>query len=199
MTDASGAADTLPSGESTAQPQAGTSSSGQAPGGTAKADTAAASGTDDVALLRSQLEELRRESAAHRKERQRLEAEAKAAADAKLPEQERIAKELADLRAENESLRTSTQSAALRVAAVEVATRLGFRSPELAYRLLDSAQVEWREDGQPKNVEHLLNDVLKRDPYLGKPSPDLGGGPRGGTPSRDVSMNDLIRAAMKPG
>jgi hypothetical protein len=84
-------------------------------------------------------------------------------------------------------------------ATVEAATRLGFRSPDVAYRLIDRAEIEFAEDGSPKNIEKLLKAVLEREPYLAKPtgSGDFGGGNRGPTPSGQPDMNTLLRRAAR--
>lgn len=179
------------------QPQAGTSSSGQAPGAAVTPATAtAASGTEDVATLRSQLDELRRESAASRKETKRLQEAAQAAEDAKLTETERITKENAELKRANEELLARDKETRLSTAIVAAATRLGFRSPEIASKLLDRSTIDLAEDGHPRNLDRLLGEILKAEPYLARSAPDLGGGTRGGQP-QGTDMDAWIRQAAR--
>jgi hypothetical protein len=80
------------------QPQVGASQAQAADAQSSQADGADnASGTEDVAALRRELEEARRLAARYRTERRKLESEIKATEDAKLPEQERLQRRLADL------------------------------------------------------------------------------------------------------
>lgn len=173
------------------QPQAGTSPSSEREGAQAASDAgaAAAGGTEDLATAIRERDDARREAARHRAELRRLK-------DADLSETERLGRELAELRAERDELVRSERERALRYASLEAATRLGFRDPELAVRLLDRDAVETRDDGTPRNVERLLADVLERAPYLGRAGTggDFGGGPRGQAPAGS-DMNSLIRRA----
>jgi hypothetical protein len=183
------------------QPQAGTSPSGQEPGAESKDEAASKGGTSESRLvqLESENAELRREAAKNRKalqDAQRAEAEKAKAGES---EQEKLQRQIAELEQRLTDMTTTDQERTVRLAAVEIATRLGFRSPDVAYRLLDRAAIDFAEDGTPRNVERLLKDVADRDPYLLKPSsgqPDFGGGNRGKTPTGAPGMNELLRKAI---
>lgn len=183
----------------TPQPQVGTSPPSQVEGAqTAQAASAAAEGGTDIAALRRELEEARRETAKYRTEARKLSEAQKAAEDAKLTEDQRLAKRVQELEAERTQLIAERQERTVRLAAVEAATRLGFRSPDLAFRLLDQSAIEFKDDGSPRNVERLLKDILEREPYLAKSAaPDYGGGNRGATPLKTDNVNDLLRAAVR--
>jgi len=91
--------------------------------------------------------------------------------------------------------RLARQDYALRLETASVARRLGFRDPDLAFRLVPAADVEFDESGQPKNIDRLLGDLVKSHPYLANGTADYGGGPRGTPAAGGRSMDDLIRQA----
>jgi hypothetical protein len=172
-----------------APPQAGTTTSESTTQAQAAAGTTDQSTTTDVAALQRELAEARREAAKHRTDLRRV-------TDAQLTETERLQRRVTELEAEREAIATREKERAVRFAALEAATKLGFRDPDLAVRLVDPAAVETKDDGTPKNVEKLLSEVLARSPYLGRSgvAPDFGGGNRGATAS-GTDMNSLIRRA----
>lgn len=170
-------------------PQAGGAQMGQAPSATGETGTG-----NESAKLREELEEARREAAKLRAESKRRADADKAAEDAKLSEAERIQRELAELKAKNQELEQRDRENAFQRSAISVATKLGFRNPDMAARLIDRTQVDWTDAGQPRNLERLLGEILRSDPYLGRSTPDFGGGNRGGTP-QGTDMNAFIRRA----
>lgn len=163
------------------QPQAGASQdAGQAQ---AAGSQGPATDTVDVAALQRELAEARREAAKYRNDAKAKET-AKATTDDRIAELERQIVER-DQRDQERSMRLAT---------LEAASRLGFRNPDIAYRLIDRAAVEFAGDGTPKNVERLLSDIAKSEPYLVGATSDFGGGPRG-TPPPTSDVNTLIRRA----
>lgn len=100
-----------------------------------------------------------------RKEQADAEAQAKARGEfEKLAEAEkaRAEKALADLTAEREARKADR----VRHDVLVTAQRLGAVDPDVTYRLLDLSQVEYGDDGAPKNTEALLKALLKDKPYL---------------------------------
>ena len=187
------------------QPQDGTSSPGQAPGAangqdpaaTAENGTSAASQADG-SVDPAEVSRLRREAAGLRTENKRLKDAETAREQAGLSETERLNQRIAALEAENTDLKTKDGQRTVRLAVVEAATRLGFRNPEVAYKLLDTDAVETDDSGAPKNIDRLLAGLAQTDPYLLKPNtaqPDYGGGNRGATPPQQPSMSELLRRA----
>lgn len=186
------------------QPQAGAGSpspvegahKAQAVGATAESGT---ENSDHAALARENAE-LRREQAANRKRLQALEAAQTAAEEASLSEVQRAQKRVAELERQLSEFQVRERERTVQLAAIEAASRLNFRNPDLAYRLLDQSEIEYAEDGRPKNIDRLLRMLLEKEPYLAKTAQaDYGGGTRGTTPSGPPSMNELIRAAAKSG
>lgn len=82
-----------------------------------------------------------------------------------LPDAERQAAALREAEEKATKAEAALQKSAVRTSALEEAVKLGFRSPALAYRLIDTDDVEWDGD-QPSNVRDLLKELLKSDPYL---------------------------------
>jgi hypothetical protein len=142
---------------------------------------------------------LRSEANSLRKRLKELEEAQSKATEAKLSETERLTKRAADLERELADRDRLLQERTVSSRTVETAARLGFRNPELAYRLLDQSELDFGEDGQPKNVEPLLRALLDKEPYLAKTPGDFGGGNRGTTPSGTPDMDGLLRAAVRGG
>lgn len=177
-----------------AQPQVGTDSPSQAEGAR-KAQAAGAtgeSGTVQADAMLLELAELRKEAAKYRTENKRLTDAQKAADDAKLSEADRLQRQLDELKAQNADLLAREKESIFQRAATAAATKLGFRNPDLAARLLDRSSVDFNDAGQPRNLERLLGEVLKAEPYLGRSAPDFGGGNRGAVP-QGTDMNAFIR------
>lgn len=177
------------------EPQAG---SGQAPAAGAQQQPSTESPDDRAARLERELGEARKEAASYRTKASALERAQAEAAQAGMTEAERTAAKQAELERANTELLGQLREQGVRTAAVEAATKLGYRSPDVAYRLLNRAELEFNDAGQPKNVERLLRELLQAEPYLGKAAgADYGGGQRGTTPSGAPDMNELLRAAIK--
>ncbi len=146
---------------------------------------------DDRGELEARIETLLAENFSYR-EKLRLQDESQQTADSTVQDQ------LAELQKQLATEKGQRQEQSLRLATVTAATKLGFRNPELAYRLLDQGAVTFDPEGAPKNVEKLLTDVAKAEPYLVADT-DFGGGQRGATPGGKADMNDLIRQAAGRG
>lgn len=145
-------------------------------------------GLPTVEALQAKIEDLTRDNVAYR-ERERLR-------QAEAPQVETLTSRIAELESQLSSERQGRQEQSLRLASVTEAQRLGFRNPDLAYRLLDASSVDFGENGSPRNVAKLLQDVAKADPYL-LVTTDFGGGTRGESPASGASsdMNAIIRRA----
>jgi hypothetical protein len=178
------------------EPAAG---SGQAPAADTQPGTETAEQKAD--RLERELAEARREAAGHRTKATALEKQQREAADAQLSEQERLAKRTQELEATNAQLQAQLRTQAVRSATVAAAQKLNYRNPDLAYRLIDAASLEFDDEGQPKGVERTLRELAQREPYLvkGAAGADYGGGARGETPNAQPTMNELLRSALGKG
>jgi hypothetical protein len=199
---------TQPQAGSTTAGQAPAAANGQAPAADAQSGTEGSTSTAGdgetaeakAARLERENAELRRENAGHRTKASAAERAAQEAARAGMTEAEQATARAKELEEQNTALQAQLKDQALRGAALAAATKLGYRNPELAYRLVDLAAVEYTEAGEPKNVEKLLRELATSETYLVKASgQDFGGGNRGGTPDTQPTMNELVRAALGKG
>lgn len=156
--------------------------------GAGAADTTPPAGGLDAAALERELAQARKDAATYRKRAQALE-------DEKKTDSEKQAEELTRLREQNAALVAAQRDANVQLATAAIAQRLGFKNPDIAFRLL-GGQVEFDESGNPKNIERLLTEVAKAYPYLVNGSADLGQGPRSGPPS-GANVDDMIRTAAR--
>jgi hypothetical protein len=176
-----------------AQPQAGT--------GAAQAAAPAGGGTQitDPTVLQRELDEARREAAAHRTRLKAFEDAESAKAEAAKSELQKAMDRAAEAEKARDDALAQVKARDLRLSTVEAARKLGFRNPEIAHRLIAASDVEYTAEGAPKNIEQLLTKIAESDPYLvAKPgTPDYGGGPRGTPTPTDV--NTMIRRAAGRG
>jgi len=114
---------------------------------------------------------LRREAAEYRKRLRELETKVKADEDAKLTEAERLQHRLAELERQQAEYERERQERTLKYEIMLAANKLGIVDADAAYKLVDLAQVEYAEDGTPKNLDKVLANLVKARPYLaGAPS-----------------------------
>jgi len=95
----------------------------------------------------------------------------------------------------NERIRRSEVRAALTAAGVNPALL------DLAPRGDEFSALKVDDDGEVEGLTAAVEAFKTKMPDLFKsgPRPDFGGGPRGTTPTSAPSMNELIRAATRPG
>lgn len=183
MPEANGASGTP--ADPTAQPQAGDNPDANPQAGDAD-DGSTSISLEAARKLRSENENLRtRLRAAETAEQERARAE--------MTELQRATDRATQLEKDLEAERTARRETTLRLETVSAARRLGFRDPELAYRLI--GDVDYNDKGEPKNLDKMLADLSKSHPYLVNGTSDYGGGPRGTPPSSGPDMNDAIRRA----
>lgn len=139
------------------------------------------------------VKQLRREAAEYRKKLRELEQIVKQHEEAKLSETEKLQKRLAELEREQASWQQERQERTLRYETMLAASRLGIVDPEAAYKLLDLAEIEFDEDGSPRNLEKALRDLIAKRPYLA--------GAAGGSPTNparsQVSPTTFTRSQLR--
>lgn len=175
------------------QPQAGTDSPAQAAGAQAAQAAGAADGSGTGPDLAAEVAALRKEAAAARTRLKAFEKAEQDRKDADLSDLQKAQTRIAELEQEREAWTLQQQESRLRMASLSAAQKLGFREPDLAFRLLDQGAVQYAEDGTPRNVEQLLTALAKASPYL-VTAADFGGGTRG-QPASGAGMNEIIRRA----
>jgi hypothetical protein len=149
-----------------------------------------------VETLTRKIAELERDNRGYRQREKAQTDAARAKEDAERSEVEKLSAKVAELESALAEKTRREQEQSLRMASVTAASKLGFRNPDLAYRLIDPGAIEWADDGTPKGIEKMLSDVAKSDPYL-VTATDFGGGSRGTSPASAGSddMNALLRGA----
>jgi hypothetical protein len=157
-----------------------------------------AAGEVSVETLTKKVADLEKDNRAYRQRESAREAAAKAQETADMTEVQRLTAENNDLRAQMQTMTAKTQEQSLRTAAVEVAQRLGYKNPDIAFAHLvrNRDTLEFAEDGTPTNVEKMLRGLADSDPYL-VVNTDFGGGQRGAPVPQGQDMNALIRGAAK--
>lgn len=109
----------------------------------------------------------------HRKNAKKLadyeEAE-RQAKEAQLSEIERTTKKYQELQSQHDTYVKTMQERIVRYEVEKEAGKLGIIDPDAATKLLDWSQIEYEEDGTPKNADKLLAALVKQRPWL-KPAP----------------------------
>jgi len=170
----------------------------QPPAGMAPSQADAATGAEPTSIPDSisldEARKLRSEAKGLRERLKVLEAEKQASDEAKLTETERTALRISELERKLVEREAAVQERTVLAATVESAARLGFANPRLAYRLLDRNAIEYDTDGAPTNVEPLLRELLRAEPYLtaahARPTGSIDGGTRG---SPGLSLEQIKR------
>lgn len=174
--------DKPPVGESQDKPQAGSATEPQ--GGEEKFDA-------------EYVRALRKEAAQYRTRLKALEDAQRAADDAKLSDQEKLQKRLAELERAAAEASSNLQKRVVEYEVKLAASRLGIVDPDAAWRLIDASSLEFDESGKPKNLDRVLSDLLKAKPYLSAQPTARNGAAGSGTQGSPTtfSMNDAIRRA----
>jgi len=135
---------------------------------------------------------LRAEAADYRKRLRELEGKVRAEEEAKMTEQERLQKRLVELEHQVTEYQQTVQGRTLEYEVKLHAARLGVVDPDAAYRLLDTREIEFGEDGKPANVEKVLRALIAAKPYLAG-----GGGQVSPTNPALVHSTGSVRAAAR--
>lgn len=118
--------------------------------------------------------------------------------DERLSEAEKLQRRVRELEEQHAEAERRLRERELQHEVAAVAGKLGFLNPAVAHRLLDAQGIEFDDKGKPKNIEPLLRDLLKAEPYLARTgSADAGSGRRSG--GSGGGMNQLIRQAAGRG
>lgn len=149
-------------------------------GTTETAAPAQAADAVDVSRVARELEEARKEAARYRTERKALEAklaafeaQQKAAEEAQLSDLERARKEadtlkaqVAAIEAEKAALAERTRLLATQQAFNGEAVKAGISHADAAWKLLDKEQIDYSDDGSPKNLDKLAKGLVTAYPFL---------------------------------
>jgi hypothetical protein len=114
--------------------------------------------------------------------------------DAKLSEQDRATKRIAELESERDTLATTLQDINTRGAIERAASAAGAMYPDAVARVVDRSALVFGKDGDITNMDAVMADTLKRYPALFGRNGSGDGGPRGDVGGAgDGDMNATIR------
>lgn len=148
------------------QPTADSAASGQQPTNGQQPEDV----RDPVAKARAETEaKYRTQLRAAEKERDALLAEKQQRADADLSAQQRAEKQAAEWQQKHVDLLRVTQERIVRYEIEKQASKINIIDPDAAVKLLDWAQLEYDDEGMPKNAGTLLSTLAKEKPYLVAP------------------------------
>lgn len=94
----------------------------------------------------------------------------KDAEDAQLSENTRLAKQLAESKAREDSLTASARASVTRLAVELAASKHNLIDTEAAFLLLDKSQIVYDDGGHPTNVDALVKALASQRAYLVKPA-----------------------------
>ncbi len=180
----------MPDTQTPGATQADTSGDTSAPGG--QTTTSEPQAGDEQQISLEEAKKLRSEAASLRKRMKAFEDAQAAAEAAKLTEQERLQKQLADTQAQLSEKELAIQDRVIRYEVQLQAAELGANPRHLdkIARLIDRSDLEFDDDGMPKNVKVLLEKLFKEMPELllsqDKRTPTSGGATN---PGRGAASN----------
>lgn len=148
--------------------------------------------------LTAELAKVRREAAGYRTKLKTFEDQAAQEAAAKLSDLEKAQMKVADL---EKALGEQTRREQERTVRYEIqahAAKLGIIDPEAAYALMDRAQLDYTDDGAPKNVNKLLKELIASKPYLAGPVAQGSAANPARNPAQAGTYTESQIAAMTP-
>ena len=138
---------TVPETEATGQPQQGTN-------------------LDDVAALRAELNQARKEAAKYRTAAQKAADAEDLRKRAEMSELEKLKADMAKLTQQAQEAEARAQRATAKAAIMRAAN--GFNDPDDALRMIDLDALEVGEDGAIAGLDEAIAKLLKEKPYLSK-------------------------------
>jgi len=152
--------------------------------------------------LRQQLKTVNSESAGRRKKLEEIEAAEAKRKLAELSELDQLKAKLAEQEKARLEAESRANEALIRHAVEMAAATMKFHNPEIAYHLLDLAEVSIGEDGKVAGVEDALKKLIKSNPYLvdaGAAAPETDAGKRGsGKPDPKAQAEEIRRRYRIP-
>lgn len=113
--------------------------------------------------------------------------------DGKLSEMEKLNRRLSELETEKITWERERQEHRVGGAVREAAAKAGAVYPDAVYKLLDSSTLEFDADGNPKNLEKVIEGLRGSYPAIFNGTGSADGGAR--RPAKTIDMNQMIRQA----
>lgn len=126
-----------------------------------------------------------------------LKAQQQRAHDEKLSEAEKLQKQIADLQSKVSESDAAARARIAKAAVKAAAASHGAHYPGDIPALVDLSKVDFDDDGEPTNADDLVEALTKSRPALFKGSApgSADGGPRGSASGAKPSMDDVLRSA----
>lgn len=174
------------------QTDQGTETDGTQKGGTGTGDQ----GTGYPPEVQAILDKANREAAEARKKLAAANKRLEEIDKSQMTEAEKAEARIKELEARNADLEKTARTATVSALVTAAATTAGFANPSLANRLIRAEDIEFSDDGKPTNLDALMKDLLRDNPYLvgRRGSANQGDGREGGG-NTGTTMNDRIRQA----
>lgn len=180
-------ADTTPSTDGGQAPTSGSPQAGATSTTDGQAPVSQTQPTDHEKII----EQLRKENAAARKRLDAFEQAQKEADLAKLSETEKLTAQHSELQAKHAELERRYQERVISSEVQVQASALGIVHPEKVYRLIDTSELEFDDDGMPTNAKALIEKLLKEMPELA--------GEKQQSPAQQQQQKPPAVPAMNPG
>jgi hypothetical protein len=120
----------------------------------------------DPAAVEAELKEARKEAAQYRTKLREAETKLGTIEQAQMTDADKAAARLKELEGMVAQQADALRLASLRSEVTRQARALNIVDDDAALKLLDTAAIEYAEDGKPKNVAALLQALVKEKPYL---------------------------------
>lgn len=140
------------------------------------------------------------EAAKARKRAQAAEAKVAEFERANLSESEQAAQRLKDLETERDQAIKRAKQQSLRAEVVATATKLEFRNPSIAMKMIDLDDIEFDDQDNPTNVADVVAGLLEAEPYLSSKAVKQNASADGGSgrhqqTAETLTMTERIRRA----
>jgi Phage minor structural protein GP20 len=151
------------------QPQRGTPTEPQSPAGTTGETEQTQPGGDGSAIQNPEAKRYADEAAQWRTTARKAEADLKKFQDAQLTAEEKRERDFEAAQKAATDAQRELQELKLSRAIERQAATLKIISPEIAAKLLDWADIDYDDNGAPKNLEKLLSALVTTYPHLAQP------------------------------
>lgn len=177
----------------------GTGGNGGGAGGGAGSGSGGGAGGGGAAptleQLQAQIADLTGKFTQTAKERDDAAAKLKTLEDAQLSEADKLKKQAEEATGKVTAAEARVRETLTRMEIERTARRLNIVDEDAAFRLLDASAIQYGEDGAPKNVQTLLEALVKAKPYLvGAEGGAAGGG--SSNPGRGRGGGELTKADL---
>lgn len=158
-------------------------------------DTTESQADTNPSISLDEAKKLRSEAAGLRKRLKDAESKVQAAEDAGKSESEKREQALKAAEERATAAESRYQAAIGRAAVTDAATKAGAISSRAVHALIRD-EIDFGDDGEPTNIDALINAARKDEPQLFRAAAGSGDGGKSGTTPKPSDVNALLRQAM---